>query len=104
MGTPYETFEKEPREDNEYTYDFAPKLKPGATIVQFAPGFPKATRVSDSTDTTSTVLSGITVSGTIVTFHAKAGADGERHRIEFVVIDSFGETSEGGLFMEVVEE
>lgn len=104
MGQPYETFEKEPREDNEYAYEFAGKMKPGAVIVQFVSGFPRATRVSDGFVSTSTVLGVFSVSGTVVTFRAKGGADGERHRIEFVVIDSLGETHEGGVFMEVVEE
>jgi hypothetical protein len=98
----YKTFEKEPIEEFDITYDFAPKMKKGATISSWYTGHPKATKMADSTDSTSTVLGSNSIAGTVITIRVKAGADGDKHKLEFAITDSNSERHEGGLIMEVV--
>ena len=99
----YEVFTKEPYAEYDISFDFERSLRPGATISAFASGYPKATKTT-SGDMTATVLGTSVFSSTVITTRVKAGADGDRIKIEYRIIDSNGEKHEGGLVMEVVEK
>ncbi len=97
----YEVFEKEPYEEFSVILDMAPKLKKGALLSAFEVAYPKAIRLSDDVDVSNTVLGSASLLGTRIMQAVKGGADGERIKIEFRVLDDKSEKHESGLIMEV---
>ena len=100
----YEVFSKEPFEEFDITFDFGPKLKQGMTIASMETGYPKATRMSDNVDVTSSCIGSNSYAGAVITVRVKGGSDGNRIKIEFRITDTAGEKHETGLLMEVVEK
>ena len=97
----YEAFEKEPFEEYDITFDFAPKLKQGIIISSIETGYPKATRLSDNADVTTGCIGTSSFSGAVITVRVKGGSDGNRIKIEFRITDTAGEKHESGVIMEV---
>lgn len=100
----YEAFEKEPFEEYDITMDFSPKLKLGMAIASQESGYPKATRMSDNVDVTSSCIGTPSYTGAVITVRVKGGSNGNRIKIEFRITDSAGEKHESGLIMEVNEK
>ena len=100
----YEVFPKEPFEEYDITMDMSPKLKQGMTIASVPSGYPKATRMSDDADVTSSCIGSNSYAGAVITVRVKGGSDGNRIKIEFRIIDTAGESHESGLIMEVIEK
>ena len=97
----YEAFEKEEFEEYDITMDMAPKLKAGISIASIEQYYPKATRISDGVDVTSTCIGTSSFVGAVITVRIKGGSDGQRIKIEFRVTDTASEKHETGLIMEV---
>ena len=97
----YEAFEKEEFEEYDITMDMAPKLKAGISIASIESSYPKATRISDGVDVTSTCIGTSSFVGAVITVRVKGGSDGQRIKIEFRVTDTAGEKFESGIIMEV---
>ena len=99
----YEAFRREPFEEYDITMDMAPKLKAGISIASIEFGYPKATRISDGVDVTSTCIGTSSFTGAVITVRVKGGSDGQRIKIEFRITDTAGEKHETGLIMEIRE-
>jgi hypothetical protein len=91
---------KQPYEEFTYTYDFAPLLVTGETLVTHAV---TASKLADNSDVTATVLGGTAINALTVKAVIKAGVNAIDYRVTFRVVTSLGNKYEEDLRLYVRE-
>lgn len=97
-----QNFVKRPAENRDVTIDFTPALPSGVTVSSFVTGYPKATKLSDGSDATATVIAaGSSVTSPKATVKTTAGTSGEDYKLTARVNFSNSEIAEHSVIMRV---